>query len=118
MCCPRGQSADLSGTLRAPMGEPRITADAVRHVAKLACISLTAEEVARMQRELDAILGFIAELEAVDVSAAPPMVQALTSTAPLRPDVVTPGLDRAELLASAPAHEDGGFAVPKVLDGD
>jgi aspartyl-tRNA(Asn)/glutamyl-tRNA(Gln) amidotransferase subunit C len=100
------------------MSAPRITADAVRHVAKLACISLTAEEVSRMQRELDSILGFMAELDSLDVSGVPPAFQALGVNAPLRPDVVVPGLDRDELLASAPASESGGFAVPKVLEGD
>jgi len=112
-----GQTTDVSGTLRALMSEPRITADAVRHVAKLACVSLTADEVVRMQRELDSILGFFAELQAVDVSAVTPTA-ANAAHAPLRPDEVVPGLDRDELLASAPAHEHGGFAVPKVLDGD
>jgi aspartyl-tRNA(Asn)/glutamyl-tRNA(Gln) amidotransferase subunit C len=100
------------------MSEPRITADAVRHVAKLACISLSAEEVARMQRELDAILGFMAELDSVDVSNVPPAFQTLGIDVPLRPDAVVPGLDREELLAAAPASESGGFAVPKVLEGD
>lgn len=117
MWAAHGQTGDLSGTLRALMTEPRITADAVRHVAKLACISLTADEVAQMQRELDAILGFFAELQAVDVSAVTPTA-ANAAHAPLRPDEVVPGLERDALLASAPAHEHGAFAVPRVLDGD
>lgn len=100
------------------MSEPRITADAVRHVAKLSCISLTTEEVVRMQRELDAILGFMAELDSLDVREVPPTFQELGVQAPLRPDVVVPGLDREELLAVAPASEQGGFAVPKVWEGD
>jgi aspartyl-tRNA(Asn)/glutamyl-tRNA(Gln) amidotransferase subunit C len=77
------------------MSAPRITADAVRHVAKLACVSLTAEEVARMQRELDSILGFMAELDSLDVRDVPPAFQALGRNTPLRADVVVPGLDRA-----------------------
>jgi aspartyl-tRNA(Asn)/glutamyl-tRNA(Gln) amidotransferase subunit C len=100
------------------MSEPRITAEAVRHVAKLACISLSAEELERMQRELDAILAHMAELDAVDVSGVEPLVQALALNTELRPDEVLPSLDRAELLAAAPAQEYGGFAVPKVLDGE
>lgn len=70
-----------------------------------------------MQRELDAILGFMAELDGVDVSDVPPAFQTLGHV-PLRADVVVPGLDREELLAAAPASEQGGFAVPKVLEGD
>ena len=100
------------------MSEPRITAEAVRHVAKLACISLSAEELERMQRELDAILGYMAELDAIDVGSVPPLVQTLALQTELRPDVVLPSLDREELLAAAPAQEYGGFAVPKVLDGE
>ena len=100
------------------MSEPRITADAVRHVATLACISLTVAEQDRMQRELDAILGFMAELDAVDVRDVPPFFDAQAPAAELRPDVVQPSLDRTELLASAPESESGGFAVPKVLDGE
>ena len=71
-----------------------------------------------MQRELDAILGFMAELDAVDVSDVPPAFQAFANPVPLRADEVVPGLDRDLLLSAAPAHEQGGFAVPKVLDGD
>jgi aspartyl-tRNA(Asn)/glutamyl-tRNA(Gln) amidotransferase subunit C len=100
------------------MSEPRITDEAVRHVAKLACISLRAEEVERMQRELDAILGYMAELDAVDVSSVEPLVQTFAREVELRPDEVLPSLDRTELLAAAPAQEYGGFAVPKVLDGE
>ena len=100
------------------MGESKITADAVRHVAKLACISLNADELARMQRELDAILGFMAELDGLDVTSVAPTFQAVPMDATPRPDVVVPSCPRAELLASAPAHEHHGFSVPKVLDGD
>jgi aspartyl-tRNA(Asn)/glutamyl-tRNA(Gln) amidotransferase subunit C len=100
------------------MSAPKITADAVRHVARLACISLSADELTRMQRELDAILGHMAELERLDVSEVPPTFQAVPVNAQLRPDVVRPGAVRAELLASAPASEHHAFAVPKVLDGD
>jgi aspartyl-tRNA(Asn)/glutamyl-tRNA(Gln) amidotransferase subunit C len=113
-----GQAADLSGTLRALMPAPRISAESVRHVAKLACISLSAEEVTRMQRELDSILGYMAELDSVDVSNVPPAFEALDIHVPLRADEVAPSLDRQELLAGAPAQDQGGFAVPKVLEVD
>lgn len=113
-----GQSADVSGILRAPMGNPKISADAVRHVAKLACISLTADELARTERELDAILGYMVELDTLDVSGVEPTFQAVPMDATLRPDVVRPGVARAELLASAPASEHHGFAVPRVMEGD
>jgi aspartyl-tRNA(Asn)/glutamyl-tRNA(Gln) amidotransferase subunit C len=71
-----------------------------------------------MQRELDSILGYMAELDSVNVSNVPPAFEALGIHAPLRPDEVAPSLDRQELLAGAPAQDQGGFAVPKVLEVD
>jgi len=100
------------------MKEPRIDLAAVRHVAKLACISLGPDELGRMQRELDAILGFMAELDSIEVAGVAPLVSSLPLPAALRPDEVVPGLARDQLLMAAPAHEHGGFEVPKVLDGD
>jgi aspartyl-tRNA(Asn)/glutamyl-tRNA(Gln) amidotransferase subunit C len=100
------------------MSAAKITDDAVRHVARLASLALPEDELARMQRELDAILGFMQELETVDVSGVTPTFLAVPMNAPLRPDRVLPSTDRAELLSGAPASEAGGFAVPKVLDAD
>jgi aspartyl-tRNA(Asn)/glutamyl-tRNA(Gln) amidotransferase subunit C len=100
------------------MSQPKITADDVRHVAKLAALSLRPDEEERMVRELDSILGLMASLDALDVKDVPPTFHAVPLTAALREDVVRPSLPRGELLQGAPAQEDGGFAVPKVMDGD
>ena len=96
----------------------RISLEAVRHVAKLAALSLSAEEEARMQAELDIILAHMEELNDVDVSGVSPTFHSVVAASSLRPDVVQPSLSRNELLAAAPAQEAGGFAVPKVLDGE
>jgi len=96
----------------------RISIDAVRHVAKLAALSLSAEDETRMQSELDKILGHMEELNDLDVSGVSPTFHSVVAASSLRPDVVQPSLARNELLAAAPAQEAGGFAVPKVLDGE
>jgi aspartyl/glutamyl-tRNA(Asn/Gln) amidotransferase C subunit len=57
------------------------------------------------------------ELDELDVSAVEPTFYQSTQAA-LRRDQTIPSLPRAELLSAAPAHEAGGFAVPKVLDGE
>jgi aspartyl-tRNA(Asn)/glutamyl-tRNA(Gln) amidotransferase subunit C len=100
------------------MGKTKISIDAVRHVAKLAALALSPSEETRMQAELDSILEHMAELDALDVSGVPPMFHALSAQALLRRDQVVPSLGRDQLLAAAPEHEAGGFAVPRVLDGE
>lgn len=100
------------------MSSSRITIDDVKHVAKLAALELGEAEEARMQAELNAILAHMDELNEVDVSAVQPTFHSVVAAGALRPDVVMPSLPRAELLQAAPAQEAGGFAVPKVLDGD
>lgn len=100
------------------MGSSRISLDAVRHVAKLAALALTPDEETRMQAELDAILGHMDELGEIDVSGVPPTFHSVAAPRALRPDVVIDSLPREELLRAAPAQDAGGFAVPKVLDGD
>jgi aspartyl-tRNA(Asn)/glutamyl-tRNA(Gln) amidotransferase subunit C len=100
------------------MAAPTITLEVVRHVAKLAALALSPEEEANMCRELSGILAFMAALDDVDVSAIAPTFHAVTLQGALRPDVVQRSWPREELLQAAPAHEAGGFAVPKVLDGE
>jgi aspartyl-tRNA(Asn)/glutamyl-tRNA(Gln) amidotransferase subunit C len=100
------------------MASSKISTEAVRHVARLAALALTPAEEARMQSELDSILGYMAELDELDVSAVEPTFHAVAFNTQLRPDVVAPSTAREELLRSAPAHESGGFAVPKVMDGE
>jgi aspartyl-tRNA(Asn)/glutamyl-tRNA(Gln) amidotransferase subunit C len=100
------------------MAKTQISLDAVRHVAKLAALALSPDEELRLQANLDVILDHMAELDELDVSAVEPTFHAVPIEAALRADQVVPSLPRAELLAAAPAHEAGGFAVPKVLDGE
>lgn len=101
-----------------------VTIDDVRRVAELANLELTAEEEPRMQRDLNAILGHIAELNELNTTQIPAMAQVgemLGGTAcergeTLRPDQVRPSIDRAAVMASAPETDGRFFKVPKVIE--
>ena len=88
----------------------------VLRVAHLARIALDEGEAARLEGELNAILGFVEELSAVDVSGVEPMTSVVAMTLRMRDDVVTAGGDPDAILANAPATEDGYFLVPKVVE--
>ena len=100
------------------MADPKITLDEVERVAKLARMRLSPDEAKEMQAQLDSILGYIAELDALDVSEVEPTFHSIPMDAPLRADIPVPCVDRAEVLAEAPQSEAGGFAVPLVLEVD
>jgi aspartyl-tRNA(Asn)/glutamyl-tRNA(Gln) amidotransferase subunit C len=89
-----------------------IDREQVLHVAKLARLELTEEEVGRMATELSSVLGHIetiSELELDDVPATTHVVEVENA---LRPDEPCPSLPREVALANAPAVQDGGFLVP------
>lgn len=101
-----------------------VTMDEVRRVAELANLELTAEEEPRMQRDLNAILGHIAQLNELDTAGVPAMAQVgevLGSLLEdrgegLRVDEVRPSVDRAAVMASAPETDGRFFKVPKVIE--
>ncbi len=105
-----------SATFAAPMADAKITLAQVLHVAKLARLRLSEEEARQMQRQLDAILGYMEGLDELDVSEVPPTFHSIPMDAPMRRDVPEPCSDRSEILAQAPESEEGGFAVPLVLE--
>ena len=104
--------------------ESGVTLDDVRRVAELANLELTAEEEPRMQRDLNAILGHIAQLNELDTSGVPAMAQVgemlgatvETTGAALRDDTVRPSLDRTAVMAAAPETDGRFFKVPKVIE--
>ena len=93
-----------------------VDAVTVRRIAKLARIAVGDEEVAALAPELSNILGWIEQLQEVDVSGIQPMTAVIPNTLRLREDVVTEGDRRDEVLKNAPAAEHGFFAVPKVIE--
>jgi aspartyl-tRNA(Asn)/glutamyl-tRNA(Gln) amidotransferase subunit C len=93
----------------------RITPDDVAHVARLASIELTDEELARYTEQLAAVLDHAADVEALEIDDVPPTAHPLPLVNVLRLDEPRPGLARDEVLAQAPAIEDARFRVPRIL---
>jgi aspartyl-tRNA(Asn)/glutamyl-tRNA(Gln) amidotransferase subunit C len=89
-----------------------ISADDVLHVARLANLSLSDEEVARMSEQLSGILEHVDALSSLDLADVPPTAHALDLQNVTRPDEVRPSWPRHEVLANAPAAQDGMFRVP------
>lgn len=100
------------------MSRNALSLEQVRHVAKLARLSLDDAEVESMRTQLGRILEYVASLDALDVREVPPTSHAVPMHAPLRADVPRASLPREEVLAGAPASDAGGFAVPKVMEGE
>jgi aspartyl-tRNA(Asn)/glutamyl-tRNA(Gln) amidotransferase subunit C len=96
----------------------RPTIEQVRHVAQLAALELTDAEAALLCDELGSILEHMAALCAIDVVGVEPTFHPVPVAAPLRADELVPSLPRNEALAAAPESDHGGFAVPRVMEGD
>jgi len=88
----------------------------VRRIAHLARIKVEDAEVEKLGHELNAILSFVEELGAVDVSNVEPLTSVLPMTMKRRADVVTDGGKAEDILANAPEREDHFFVVPKVIE--
>ena len=94
-----------------------IDREQVLHVARLARLELTDDEVARMSEELSAVLGHIEKIGELDLDGVPPTTHVVEVSNALRPDVVAPSLPREVALENAPAVADGGFRVPSPQAG-
>jgi aspartyl-tRNA(Asn)/glutamyl-tRNA(Gln) amidotransferase subunit C len=89
----------------------------VAHVADLANLELTDTEKTAMLRDLNAVLGYFAQLNELDTTAVPPMTQVSEAAGPhLRADQVAPSLARDGVMASAPDTDGVFFRVPKVIE--
>ncbi len=88
----------------------------VRHVAKLARIAMSDDEIDALVPELNAILGWVEQLAKVDTDGVEPLTAVIEQELRLRDDVVDDGNVRDEVLANAPGAEHGFFAVPKVIE--
>ncbi len=103
-----------------------VSLNEVEHVAELANLQLTEAELPRMQRDLNAILGYIATLNELDTADIVPMAQvgellgspeaADRTGAELRADAVRPSVERRAVMAEAPESDGRFFKVPKVID--
>ncbi len=97
------------------MNTPSITRDEVVHVAVLARLALTDDEIDMFTGQLAAVLEHAADVAALDTAGVPPTAHPLPLVNVLRDDVVRSGVDRDEVLAAAPAAESGRFRVPRIL---
>ena len=97
------------------MAAPTITTADVAHVARLARLSLSDDELEQFTGQLAAVLAHAADVDALDTAGVEPTAHPLPLVNVLRPDVVRPSVDRDEVLAQAPAAEAGRFRVPKIL---
>jgi aspartyl-tRNA(Asn)/glutamyl-tRNA(Gln) amidotransferase subunit C len=93
----------------------RISRDDVAHVARLARLDLTDDELDRFTDQLGSILEHAEDVAALDTAGVPATAHPLPIENVFRDDVVTASLDRDEVLAQAPAAEDGLFRVPRIL---
>ncbi len=92
-----------------------ISRDDVAHVARLARLTLTDDELDTFTGQLASILDHAADVEALDLDDVAPTSHPYPLENVVRPDEVRPCLDRDEVLAEAPSAEDGMFRVPPVL---
>jgi aspartyl-tRNA(Asn)/glutamyl-tRNA(Gln) amidotransferase subunit C len=93
----------------------QISRDDVAHLARLARLALTDDELDSFSGQLDAILQHVSRIQAVDVTDIVATDNPLTVVNVTRPDVVEPCLTQEEALAEAPRAVDGRFAVPQIL---
>jgi aspartyl-tRNA(Asn)/glutamyl-tRNA(Gln) amidotransferase subunit C len=90
----------------------------VEHVAHLARLGLTPDELGRLEGQLNHILDQYAKLAELDTDAIPPTAQTIELENILRDDVALPSLDREAVLANAPERDGDFFVVPAILGGD
>ncbi len=93
-----------------------VDAETVKRVAHLARIKVEEADLPALQNELNAILGFVEQLNEIDIDGVEAMTSVIPANLKMRPDIVTDG-EQAELVTqNAPAHEDCFFLVPKVVE--
>ena len=95
---------------------PTISRDEVAHLARLARLAVTDDELDTLSGQLAVILESVATVSEVAADDIPPTSHSVPLTNVFRDDLVTPGLTQQQALAGAPATEDGRFRVPRILE--
>ena len=98
-----------------PDPSARLSRDVVAKVARLARLELNSDELDLMTTQLAGMLEHFSDIDKIDLEGVAPLAQPLPLKNVLRDDVVVPGLNRDEVLAVAPAAEDGRFRVPPTI---
>ncbi|MFQ6057318.1 MAG: Asp-tRNA(Asn)/Glu-tRNA(Gln) amidotransferase subunit GatC [Anaerolineae bacterium] len=94
----------------------RLSREEVEHIAELAKLGLTEEEKEKFSQQLSAILEYAQMLQQLDTEAIPPTAQVIALRNVMRPDEVRPSFPREDILANAPAVEEGCFKVHAILE--
>ncbi|MCW2633557.1 MAG: hypothetical protein JWR88_2519, partial [Pseudonocardia sp.] len=94
-----------------------ISRDEVAHLARLARLAVTEDELDTFAAQLDVIIASVARVGEVAADDIPPTSHAVPLTNVFRADEVRPGLTQEQALSGAPAVEDGRFKVPQILGG-
>ena len=94
----------------------KITQADVEHVARLARLELSGEEVETFTGQMDAILSYVEQLNALDTTSVTPTSHAVPMENAFRDDVTRPSIGVDNALANAPDRIDGFFRVPKVIE--
>ncbi len=94
-----------------------ISREQVLHIARLARVELSDDEVERYREDLSSILDYVDKLAELDVEGVEPTTHAVALESRLREDAVEQRLSHEDVLNNAPDSEDGQFRVPKVVEG-
>ncbi len=92
-----------------------LTREEVEHIAELAKLGLSEEEKETFRQQLSAILDYAQMLQRLDTDTIPPTAQVISLQTVMRPDEVCPSFPREDILANAPAVQDGCFKVKAIL---
>lgn len=92
-----------------------LSIEEVRHVALLARLGLSDEQLDKLLPELNSILGHIDRISMLDLEGVEPTTHSIPVVNSTRKDVVTPGLSREMALLNAPQREDGAFLIPRIV---
>lgn len=93
-----------------------VDTDTVKRVAHLARIAVSDADAEALRADLNAILGFVEQLNEVDIADIEPMTSVIGMSMKMRADVVTDGDMADQVVANAPAHDARFFVVPKVVE--
>ena len=115
-CSGKSGSAIGAGTLPGKASLMSVDKDIVKRVARLARIAVSDEEAEALKGELNTILGFVEQLNEVDVTGVEPMTSVVAVEMKKRTDVVTERDQAAKIVANAPVREEHFFVVPKVVE--
>ena len=93
-----------------------VTKEDVRKVARLSRIAVPEERLEQLAGELTGIMGWIEQLNEVDIEGVEPMTSVVAAALPMREDMVTDGGIQDQILANAPKSDEGFFVVPKAVE--